>query len=115
MVIDPEPLIADLLINLLTDEGYAVYAAPPDRRALVILVNAVPALILVGLWRSIRHSTELIGQLQAAGPARTPIVALTTNKADTGTLLALGVAACLYKPLDVDQLLSCCARYAQPI
>jgi DNA-binding response OmpR family regulator len=43
-----------------------------------------------------------------------PIVVMTTAPRDTVPLLGLGAAECLAKPFDLDELLSCVARYVQP-
>jgi DNA-binding response OmpR family regulator len=114
LVVDREPTIVNLLVEILTDAGYIAYTAPDSAGALVAIASHRPALILLDLAGPGIHAAALIAHLRAAGPATIPIVVMTTTPHDAAPLLMLGVGECLAKPFDLDELLSCVARYVQP-
>ena len=114
LVIDREPTIADLLIEILTDAGYVAYTAPDGAGARVAIARHRPALILLDVGRPGMCGVELIAHVRAADPAIIPIIVMTTAPRDAGSLLVLGVGECLAKPFDLDELLACVARYVQP-
>jgi two-component system, OmpR family, response regulator len=114
LVIDREPTIADLLVEILTDAGYIAYTAPDGAGARVAIARHRPALIMLDVGGPSMHGAALIAHVRAAGPATIPIVVMTTTPPDAAPLLMLGVGECLAKPFDLDELLSCVARYVQP-
>jgi DNA-binding response OmpR family regulator len=114
LVIDREPTIVNLLVEILTDAGYTAYTAPDADGARVAIARHRPALILLDVGNPGMYGAALIAHLRAADPAIIPIVMMTTALRDAAPLLMLGVGECLAKPFDLDELLSCIARYAQP-
>jgi DNA-binding response OmpR family regulator len=111
---DRESTIADLLVLILTDAGYIAYTAPDGAGARVVIARHRPALILLDVSGPSMRGVELIERVRAADPAIIPIVVMTTAPRDAAALLMLGVGECLAKPFDLDELLSCVARYVQP-
>ena len=114
LVIDREPTISDLLVEILTDAGYIAYTAPDGAGARVAIARHRPALILLDVGNHGMYGAALIAHLRAADPAIIPIVVMTTAPRDAAPLLMLGVGECLAKPFDLDELLACVARYVQP-
>ena len=114
LVIDREPTIVDLLVEILTDAGYIAYTAPDGRGARVAIARHRPALILLDVECPSMHGATLIAHLRAADPAIIPIVVMTTAPREAAPLRMLGVGECLAKPFDLDELLACVARYVQP-
>jgi DNA-binding response OmpR family regulator len=114
LVIDREPTIADLLVEILTDAGYIAYTAPDGAGARVAIARHRPALIVLDVGRPDVRDVELIQHVRAADPAIIPIVVMSTAPRDAASLLGMGAAACLAKPFDLDELLACVARYVQP-
>ena len=51
LIIDQEPTIADLLVEILTDAGYIAYTAPNDTSALADIGHHPPALLLLDVGR----------------------------------------------------------------
>jgi DNA-binding response OmpR family regulator len=49
LIVDHEPTIVDLLVEILTDEGYIAYTAPDGAGALAAIACHPPALILLGV------------------------------------------------------------------
>jgi DNA-binding response OmpR family regulator len=114
LVVDHEPTIANLLVEILTEAGYIAYTAPDGAGARVAIARHHPALIVLDVGRPGMQGAALIEHVRAADPAMIPIVVMTTALRDTVPLLGLGAAECLAKPFDLDELLSCVARYVQP-
>jgi CheY-like chemotaxis protein len=114
LVIDNNPTITDLILDILTDAGYVAYAAPDGAGALAAIAHHSPALLLLDIYMPDMSSAELIARLYQAGPATLPIVLMSTQPRDAAPLLVPGVIECLAKPFDIDELLVCVARYVQP-
>jgi two-component system OmpR family response regulator len=114
LVVDRESTIADLLVEILTDAGYIAYTAPDAAGARVAIARHRPVLIMLDVGCPGMQGAALIAHVRAADPAIIPIVVMTTAPRDTALLLGLGAAECLAKPFDLDELLSCVARYVQP-
>jgi CheY-like chemotaxis protein len=49
LVVDDEPTIVDLVVEILTDEGYTAYAAPEGASVRVAIARLRPALLPLGL------------------------------------------------------------------
>jgi DNA-binding NtrC family response regulator len=79
-------------------------------------MSAAPRIFL--LKRSGRmpgmSGAELITALRGAGLATMPMVLMTASPRDAAPLLAPGLIECLVKPFDLDELLTCVARYVPP-
>jgi two-component system, OmpR family, alkaline phosphatase synthesis response regulator PhoP len=114
LVVDSEPTIVDLLLEILTDEGYIAYTMAGGIGGLVAIVRHPPALILLDVGRPGMLDAELIEHVGEAVLATTPMVLMATAPRDAAPLLALGAVECLAKPFDLDDLLACVARYVQP-
>ena len=114
LVVDPENTIAYFLVELLTDEGYSVLSASDGPSALRLSISQVPALLLMEYLLPGMTASELITQLRGAGVTNMPIVMMTTEPHGGAALGVPSVSAYLRKPFDIDDLLSCVARYVQP-
>jgi DNA-binding response OmpR family regulator len=114
LIVDNEPTIVDLLVEILTDEGYIAYAAPNGAGALDAITRHPPALLLLDVWRAGPRGAALIAQVREVGPATMPIVLMTTVPRDAEPLLVPRSIECLAKPFDLDDLLACVARYVRP-
>jgi DNA-binding response OmpR family regulator len=114
LVVDKEPAIVDLLLEILTDEGYVAYSAPNGAKALATIARHPPALILLDMQMSDISAADLIAQLRAGDLATLPIVLLSTVSHHATPLLVPGLIECLHKPFDLSDLLACVAGYVQP-
>lgn len=113
LVVDNEPTIVDLLLEILTDAGYVAYAAT-GARTLAAIAAHLPALILLDMHLPGVSSARLVAQIRAESSARLPIVLMTTTSLNAAPLLSAGAIECLDKPFDIDDLLACVGRYVQP-
>ena len=113
LIVDSEPTIAELLVELLTDAGYAALSASDSASAFWIIINYAPALLLLDMRMLGMDGAELITQLRGAGVVSTPIVLMSTTPNDVG-LHVLGAVRRLAKPFDIDEVLNCVTEYVLP-
>jgi len=114
LVVDPENTIVDVLVELLTDEGYAVLSTSDGPSAFHLSISQAPALLLVEHWLPGMTASELVTQLRGAGVTSMPIVVMTTDSHGGAALRLPNVSEYVRKPFDLDDLLACVARYVQP-
>jgi DNA-binding response OmpR family regulator len=114
LIIDNDRAIVDLIVEVLTDEGYIAYSTFDGAGALATIVRHPPALILLDMRMPGVSGPELIVQLRDSRRAPIPIVLITATPCDAAALLVPGSIECLAKPFDIDDLLACVARYVQP-
>src|SRR5690349_3792682 len=114
LVVDDEPTIVDLLIEILTDAGYIAYAAPPGAPALAAIARYLPALLLLDIRRPDKDGAALIARMREVASATMPIVMMTTAPRDIDPLIVSESVDLLAKPFDLDDLLACVARHVQP-
>jgi CheY-like chemotaxis protein len=113
LVVDNEPTIVDLLLEVLTDAGYVAYAVE-GAHTLAAIAAHLPALVLLDMHLPGVSSAWLVAQIRTGSSARLPIVLMTTTSHDAAPLLSAGAIECLDKPFDIDDLLVCVGRYVQP-
>jgi len=65
LVVDHEPTIADLLIEILTDAGYIAYSMPPGAPALAAIARYSPALLLLDVQWLDKDVAALIARVRA--------------------------------------------------
>jgi two-component system KDP operon response regulator KdpE len=115
LVIDDDAAIADLVVEVLTDQGYIAYQALNGIGALEAIARHPPALILLDMRMPGMTGAELIAHLRGAGLAAMPMVLMTAAPQDAVPLLVPGAIECLAKPFDLDDLLACVVRFVQPV
>jgi DNA-binding response OmpR family regulator len=106
LVVEDDSPIRAMIVDLLTDAGYAVSEAADGLQALHHLRERRPDLIVLDLmmpgmsgWQFLERSREQLDQ------ARIPVVILSAIRGQGDYPRTLGVAAWLTKPLDVDAFL----------
>jgi DNA-binding response OmpR family regulator len=114
LVIDDDAALADLVVEVLTDEGYIAYTVPDGTAALATIARQPPALIVLDVRMPDMSGAELIAHLRATGLAAMPIVLLTASPQDAAPLLMSGAIECLTKPFDIEDLVACVARFVKP-
>ncbi len=107
LVVDDEPLVRDLLIRFLSMRGYRVDGAASGYEAVDLVDRLKPDLLLLDLAMPEMSGVEVIRVLQARGFAG-GIVVLTglQNQEDLHETWELGVQEVLFKPVDLDRLLT---------
>ncbi len=107
LVVDDEPLIADLVAHALRDEGYAVRVAADGVWALAAAEDAPPDLLLSDVRMPRMDGVSLARELRERHP-NLPIV-LFSAQYDGIDFPSLGVRF-LPKPFDLNALLSAVAE-----
>jgi DNA-binding response OmpR family regulator len=113
LVIDDDAEICDLIVEILTDEGYTVRTAPDAEAGLLAIEDTPPALLLLDLQLPGMQGDTLLRILRAAGYTF-PVVLVTASPQSAQSLTALNSLLCIAKPFDIDELLDCVRRYVQP-
>jgi DNA-binding response OmpR family regulator len=115
LVVEDDSPIRAMIADLLSEAGYAVIEAADGFEALRQLRHTRPDLIVLDLmlpgmsgWQFLERSRE---QLDRAG---VPVVILSAIRGEGDYPRALGVAAWLTKPLDVDRFLSAVDELSAP-
>jgi CheY-like chemotaxis protein len=100
-----------LLQTLLRLEGYEVLGASNGREGLDVTRHARPRLILLDLMMPVMDGVEF-RQAQVLDPAirDIPVIVISARHDALATASTLGAAACVTKPIDLDELTSMVAR-----
>lgn len=114
LVVDDEVNIVDLIAEVLGEEGYTVRQAHDGTSALQEIGVSLPAMILLDLTMPDMVGTTLLQQLRADGISDVPVIIMTAGSYSAEALVAQGATDYLPKPFELDELLQCVARYAQP-
>jgi CheY-like chemotaxis protein len=109
LVVDDEPLIRDVLVTVLRDEGYAVVTADDGLAALELVQQQAPALVLMDVMMPRMDGRMAFRAMRNHAPGNgLPIVLMSAmaHPAD----LDPEIAAFLRKPVDLEDLLALVAR-----
>ena len=111
LVVDDNALAVEFIALALHDEGYRVCAADDLSQARAEIALRRPNLVLLDVDTSGMMGTLLVQDLHKDGLSDVPIVIITD---DVGAVRGLpwgGIADCLLKPFDLDDLLACVSQY----
>ena len=107
LVADDEPVIRQLLAELLTEAGYAVRAARDGAEALALLADQTPDLVLTDVMMPRLNGPELVRQMRRRpGSAAVPAILMSAVAVEPDGLEADFLA----KPFDLDRLLAAVRR-----
>jgi two-component system chemotaxis response regulator CheY len=111
LVIDDDPQIRWMLDLALRHEGYAVIPAENGQQALECLEERVPNLILLDLAMPEMDGPALAAELERrADLPRLPIIVMSADRDAGQKAAAIGAAAYLRKPFDLDDLFAVIER-----
>ena len=110
LVVDDEPGIRELVVEVLRDEGYATVAAENGRMALEVLAREGPDLVLMDVMMPGMDGRAAVREMRARPDLPRPPVILMSAAARPEHLEP-GVAAFLPKPFDLGDLLDLVARW----
>jgi CheY-like chemotaxis protein len=106
LVVDDEPYIVALLVELLIDAGYCVRTASNGRTALAAVEKQLPALILLDYMMPVLSGMEVVRVLRAQGYAQLPIIIMTAVSVAEPFRRA-GATDFLPKPFVLVDVLAC--------
>jgi CheY-like chemotaxis protein len=112
LVIEDDPTIREVLVEVLGEHGYAAIGAANGREALDTLASTAdrPCVILLDLMMPVMDGWEFRRQLEA-DPALAPVPVIVLSALDQARAAKIHAAAFLKKPLDFDRLLSLVRTY----
>jgi len=122
LIVDDEPNIANLGVEILTYEGYGTRTAPDGETALHMIQEHPPALVLLDLWMPGMNGIELLARLRGEGFADLPVLLMSAslrNEDQFHRLLADNQipengTEFFPKPFDIADLLDRVSRYCHP-
>jgi DNA-binding response OmpR family regulator len=110
-IVEDDPLIAQFLSEVLSDEGHTVRAYRDGRSGLDAIIAQPPALVLLDLNLPSMAGEEVLVRIRHQLGAALPIVIMTAS-IHRRNWAAQGATAFLAKPFDMGELLTCVAHYA---
>ncbi len=109
LVVDDEPTLRSILVDVLVDEGYAVVTARDGQEALEIFARDAPDLVLMDVMMPRMDGPTAVRALRALPNGTTvPIVLASAVMSSDG--LDLGIDGFLRKPFELDDLLQLIGR-----
>jgi two-component system KDP operon response regulator KdpE len=113
LIVDDDPVMCELLVEILADEGYAVQTVLDEASAASVIETTRPSLVLLNLGLSDLDGIETLGRLRACGRYSGPIIALSTRPERAEALLDAGATAVLLKPFVLHDLLASVRSYVR--
>jgi CheY-like chemotaxis protein len=105
LIVDDEPMIRELVADVVREAGYRVDAAGNGAEALQVMRRHVPHAIVLDLMMPILDATGFIELKQLDQRfAAIPILVVTAAYGAHEIAKRLGAQACLTKPFEVDEL-----------
>jgi len=111
LVLEPDLALRSFIAEALEEAGYLVLTASDRVSMYLSLAAHEPELLLYAIDPIGGRATAWLDTARALAQPSLPIVLMTTEAA--GATLP-GSAACLVKPFDLDELLSCVAQFVKP-
>jgi two-component system response regulator MprA len=109
LVVDDEPTLRSILVDVLVDEGYAVVTARDGQEALEIFARDAPDLVLMDVMMPRMDGPTAVRALRALPNGTTvPIVLASAVMSSNG--VDLGIDGFLRKPFELDDLLQLIGR-----
>jgi len=115
LIVDDEPLYAEMLSSTLGEEGYRCKVFTHSGEAVEWLGKNTCALVLTDFTMPYLNGAEFVQKVKERHP-NLPIVIISgqMNTRDLLQVANLGVSLALEKPLDKATLVECVGRYAKP-
>ena len=112
LVVDDDPTMLALVVQILLDEGYDVATARNGGEALKLVHDVVPAVLVTDLMMPVMDGPTLVKACRAAtATAELPIVIMSAALAMLlESQAALSVQDAIQKPFDSDVLIASIAR-----
>ena len=108
LLVEDEPAILGMLVDVLRGEGYATLAAADGVDGLELLARGTPDLVVTDAMMPRLDGPGLVRQMRAE-PALRALPVIVTSAVPPPDLSGLGDVAFLAKPFDLDDLLGAVA------
>jgi DNA-binding response OmpR family regulator len=110
LIVDDEAPIAELLADVLQDEGYNIRVARDGASALLEIIRRPPGLVLLDVAMPVMLGSDLLVYLRRHGFDKLPIIIMTAGLSPL-VYLAQGANEVLPKPFDVNMVVEKVAQY----
>ena len=110
LIVDDEAPIAELLADVLQDEGYSIRVARDGASALLEIIKRRPGLVLLDVAMPVMLGSDLLVYLRRHGFADLPIIIMTAGLSPL-VYLTQGATEVLPKPFDVNVVVEKVAHY----
>ena len=110
LIVDDEAPIAQLLADVLDDEGYAVRVARDGATALIEILKHPPGLVILDVAMPVMLGSDLLVYLRRHGFEHLPIIIMTAGLSPM-VYLAQGATEVMPKPFDVELVVEKVSRY----
>lgn len=105
LIVDDELPIAEIIAEVLADEGFETITAAGGEHALQILSASVVHLVLLDLYMPGLSGLDVLARLRAEpAHAELPVIVMTAGTVDSETLVRQGATQVLPKPFEVNAL-----------
>ena len=105
LIVDDDADIRDMMKLFLETDGYQVIAAADGQDALEQLQRVRPGVIVLDLTMPDMDGEEFLQRMRATRFARTPVIIMSGRDSSQDKAQELHAAACVKKPVDLDELL----------
>jgi len=110
LIVDDEVAIAQLLADVLHEEGYRIRVAHDGASALLEIIKRRPGLVLLDVAMPVMLGSDLLVYLRQHGFNDLPIIIMTAGLSPL-IYLAQGATEVLPKPFDVNMVVEKIAQY----
>jgi DNA-binding response OmpR family regulator len=110
LIVDDEAPIAELLADILQDEGYNIRVARDGASALLEILKRPPGLVLLDVAMPVMLGSDLLVYLRQHGYGDLPIIIMTAGLSPL-VYLTQGATEVLPKPFDVNRVVERVAHY----
>jgi len=110
LIVDDEAAIAQLLADVLQDEGYSIRVARDGASALLEIIKRPPGLVLLDVAMPVMLGSDLLVYLRRHGFSDLPIIIMTAGLSPL-VYLAQGATEVIPKPFDVNLVVEKVAQY----
>jgi DNA-binding response OmpR family regulator len=110
LIVDDDPVIVELITDVLSTEGYIVRRVFNGVEGLMAIAADPPALVLLDLHMPYLNGGAVLAQVRAAHPDL-PIMLITATPELAAPYADLYQVQCIAKPFDISILIGCVARF----
>jgi DNA-binding response OmpR family regulator len=110
LIVDDEAPIAELLADVLHDEGYRIRIAHDGASALLEIIKHPPGLVLLDVAMPVMLGSDLLVYLRQHGFSDLPIIVMTAGLSPL-VYLTQGATEVMPKPFDVNLVVKKVAQY----
>jgi DNA-binding response OmpR family regulator len=110
LIVDDDQPIVQMIIDVLTEEGYAVRAALSPHDARVAIAERRPSLMLCDIHMPGETGVALVSNLKNSGLADVPVIFMSADARAARKLSIDNSTLCLLKPFDIGELIDCIAQ-----